>query len=156
MPCRNEYNQLQIVPGRRLQRRTLLQTKLSSEPAVEAVHGTIQVGVGTNNGNARTGCGPEGLADGVFGRQALERVEQQRMMSNQGLGPGIAGSFQRREAGIERHQNPVQWSTGVTDLQADIVPVLGQLWSIKFVNQPDQVLYALLLFCHVSVCLAPS
>ncbi len=69
-------------------------------------------------------------------------------MGHQGLGSSVPGSLNCCEARIQGDHHPLKRSSGITDLQTDIVPVFSQFRCIKFVNKSDQILYALSLFYH--------
>ena len=70
-------------------------------------------------------------------------------MGDQSLSASIASSFNRFKTRVQGDHDPVQSPARVADLQTDIVPIFSQFRSIKLMNKPDQILYALSLLYHL-------
>ncbi len=98
---RDKDHQFEVFTGNRLQRFGRMHVKLSGQPAVESVLGTIEIGMGTEHRNAGLHCLPEGLANRIVRSQTLDRTEQQGMMRDQGLSPGITGRLNGRQRGVQ-------------------------------------------------------
>ena len=149
---RHEPDELEHVGGGRRQRHDGLQIEQLRDHVGHAAAGLVEAGVRGDDGDALArGAQRQPAGLGVVG-EPLERVEDERVVTDDDAGAEAARLVQHGVVHLERDEDdrrhvgralPAarQLVAGRADLEADVVPRLGQLERRQTVDRGDDVTY---------------
>ena len=108
-------------PAQALQGLDILQLQQPCQHIVDAPFGGVQVGVGTEGGNAVPGQ----QKGGVGALQPAHRLEDHRMVAHHQLAAQTMGLLHHGGGDVQSDQHPAHQAPGVHQ-QAGVIPFLGQ------------------------------
>jgi len=121
------------------QRFDIGETQMFGQPSVQPVCGPIQVGVDAGNSDLLAD-GPEQNTTGrITGTEAPQRLKNKWMVGDNQLRLLLFCLFESGFFGIESDQDPFNLGCRITNLEADIVPVLGQRRGAELIENAEQI-----------------